>query len=181
MKIDIREKPTEEQIKETFEISVKRLQLYKNPNLKMKESLKQAVLGLIGGILLLTGSVLLGVFYKFDTLNIIAVTLAAVVCVFSIMWLVVIKKSYATAHTRLLDMDKSSLEYDEDGIAISMYEGSSNIRIHWKDIEFIRVFDHMVGVFDKSQTQALIFAVKYKDQVFSFMRENGINVKVVGQ
>ena len=120
-------------------------------------------------------TVALGVFVGFDTLTIIAVTLSGVVFLFSILWLVLFKTSFSKFRTEYLAIEKSSLTYDEDGIEVGM-NGTATVRIPWKKVKFIREFDEYYTVFEDSTTNALLIPVKYKDQVYNYIKENGLNL-----
>ena len=175
MTIEINEKPNENQIKEAYNISIQRGKIYVNPTAKLKDQNKQGILNILYGIVMILITVALGVFVGFDTLTIIAVTLSGVVFLFSILWLVLFKTSFSKFRTEYLAIEKSSLTYDEDGIEVGM-NGTATVRIPWKKVKFIREFDEYYTVFEDSTTNALLIPVKYKDQVYNYIKENGLNL-----
>ena len=175
MTIEINEKPNEDQIKEAYNISIQRGKIYVNPTAKLKDQNKQGILNILYGIVMILITVALGVFVGFDTLTIIAVTLSGVVFLFSILWLVLFKTSFSKFRTEYLAIEKSSLTYDEDGIEVGM-NGTATVRIPWKKVKFIREFDEYYTVFEDSTTNALLIPVKYKDQVYNYIKENGLNL-----
>lgn len=173
MTIEITDKPTKEQVREAYEISIQRNGIYANPNMKLKSQDKQAVLNILYGVALIIITVLLGIFNGFDTLTTIAMTLAGVVFIFAIMWLFMYKASFKKFSDAYQSLEKSELTYDEDGIAVGM-NGTANVRINWNKIKFIRTFEEFFVVFEDTTVNSLLIPVKYKEQILNYMSENSI-------
>lgn len=174
MTIEVNEKPSESQVKEAYEISIQRGKIYTNPNMKLKSQNKQAFLNILYGIGLLLINIVLGICFGFNAMEIVAITLSGVVLIFALLWLIMYKTSFKKFSDAYLAMEKSQLTYDEDGIEVGM-NGTSTVRIPWKKVKFIRTFEEFFAVFEDTTMNTLLIPVKFKDQVFNYIKENNLN------
>lgn len=176
MIIETTEKFTPEEIDEVFNIMVKSYQLYKDPSKKLGDSIKESIKNLIYGIVLLIIFLIFGFISKFNVITIIGMTLSVVLILICVLWLAVLKKNYKDKKALYEKGDHSKIIFDEQTIAVELENGSI-VKLKWTEIEFIRAFDHVVGVFSSDKTRALIIPLKYWDPIAQFMSENYIIVK----
>lgn len=177
MIIEANENFTQEDIDDVFQISINRLRLYKDPSKKLPNAFKEAYRNLISGIVLLTVTGILGILTRFNVIDVIAITLSAILLFVSILWLVILKKSYKDSKAQYEKKDpRSKIEVTEEFIAVEK-DDESKVKIKWSDIGFIKVFNATVGVFSSDKTRALIIPLKYWNQIAEFMNEKAILVK----
>jgi hypothetical protein len=72
------------------------------------------------------------------------------------------------------------LVMDEKGVELSG-AGTVSVSIPWPSVAFVRTFSHSV-CFIPASVGGVIISVdkKYRDQIMSWIRENGINVRLIG-
>ena len=176
MIIETTDKFTKEEIDELFAITVKRSQIYKTPEKPLKDPFKEAIGNIIWGICALAVNCLLGIFWKFNPIVVIAMTLSGVLILIGILLLVSGKKAYKDSCALLEKHDHSKIEFDEEKIGVEMDNGTT-VNIRWSEIEFIKVFKATVAIFASDKSRALIIPVKHWDPIAKFMEDNNIIVK----
>ena len=176
MIIETTDKFTKEEMDEVFAVTVKRSQIYKDPQKPLSSPFKEAVGGIIWGSCAFVITSLLGLYLKFNPVSVIAMTLSGVMIFVSVLMLVTAKKAYKDSCELLEKHDHSKIEFDEAMIGVEMDNGTT-VNIRWTEIEFIRVFNASVGIFAADKTRALIIPLKYWDPIAKFMQDNNIIVK----
>ncbi|MCR5287047.1 MAG: hypothetical protein K6D93_03765 [Saccharofermentans sp.] len=179
MIIETNDKFTKEEMDEVFSVTVKRAQIYKNPEKPLKDPFKEAVGNIIWGVCAFVVNLLLCLFTQSGPLRIIcvvAMTLSGVLILVGILLLVSGKKAYRDSCALLEKHDHSKIEFDEAMIGVEMDNGTT-VNIRWSEIEFIKVFKATVAIFASDKSRALIIPVKHWDPIAKFMEDNRIMVK----
>lgn len=176
MIIECNERFTDEEIDELFEISVRRTQLYKDPSKNLPNVFKETTKNIIFGAVMMPVLLILGLITRFTIATIVAMTLCAVIILISVMWLLMLKRSYKESKAVYGKDQHSKVEYTEEFIGVEMANGTT-VKIKWSEIEFIKVFKVTVGIFSSDKTRALIIPVRYWEEIGKFMEENNIIVK----
>lgn len=176
MIIESTDKFTKEEMDEIFNVTIKRTQIYKAPEKPLKDPFKEAIGNIIWGVCALAVNCLLGIFWKFNPIVIIVMTLSGVLILIGTLILVTGKKSYKEACALLEKHEHSKIEFDEEKIGIEMDSGTT-VNIKWSEIEFIRMFSATVTIFASDKSRALIIPLKHWDPIAKFMEDNRIIVK----
>lgn len=179
MIIETNDKFTKEEMDEVFAVTVKRSQIYKNPEKPLKDPFKDAISNIIWGVVAFSVNLLLCLIAQSGTLKticIVAMTLSGVLIFVGFLLLISGKKAYKDSCALLEKHDHSKIEFDEAMIGVEMDNGTT-VNIRWTEIEFIKVFKATVGIFAADKSRALIIPVKHWEPIGKFMEDNNIAVK----
>ena len=176
MIIETTDKFTKEEMDEVFAVTVKRSQIYKDPQKPLKDPFKDAVGGIIWGSVAFAVNFLLGLYLNFSPITVIAMTLSGVIIFIAVLMLVTGKKAYKDSCALLEKHDHSKIEFDESMIGVEMDNGTT-VNIRWSEIEFIKVFKFTVAIFAADKSRALIIPLKHWEPIAKFMEDSRIIVK----
>ena len=169
MRIEIKERGSEEFYRETVIVASQYQNLMKNPQRKLKNPFKSYRTGLIlCSVLFLLLGVLI-VLWGIDTTVVVALVVLAVNIILSIILLRNLNK---LKNTLMNDTRTSVFNMDERGVELDK-EGAHVVRIAWDNLAFIRVFDKSICFAAKEGTGLTIsIDRKYEDEIRGYMKEN---------
>ncbi len=151
--------------------------LQKNPECRLKNFLRQQIIGLIliaifCGILLAVGFL-----WRFSYLDIVALSLDGLVAFLCFFAIIVYKQRI---NKMAQSAGKSVFTLDEEGIEDDM-NGVQQVRLRWDSIAFVRSFDKCIVFFPKTVESGLIIFTnaENKNSILSFIKENNISVRVI--
>lgn len=176
MKFEFREKGSENFYRECVNVLVQYRSLLKKPEGKLKDyfRLMRNYLIILGVFLI--AIVVMNVMWEFDSLGFVAIAVLAIVMVLTGIYL-------RNMNRILRDMQDnfcpSVLTLDEKGVFLAR-ENGENVSMLWENIAFVRGFRETVGFLVGNATGISLFtSIEHKDAIFGYIRENGIDVKIV--
>lgn len=176
MKIEINEKGTPEFYKEVVCTTAQYARLVKNPEAKLIDSFKAIKTYIILCAVIFVLLIVMGIAWGMDLLTIVAIVMIGLALALSILQLTRLNK---VVESMLNGPHDSIFTVDEEGVELEKV-GSQLVRMSWNNVAFVRVFDESVCFFSKDvRGFVLALTKKYEKQVLDYIRENGINVRVI--
>ncbi|MBQ4304536.1 MAG: hypothetical protein II774_08620 [Lachnospiraceae bacterium] len=178
MQIEFKEKNSEDYFREGINVQVQYQVLQKKPEGKLKDYFSLTKKYLI--ILIVTAAVLVlvNIFTGFSGMSIFALIFLAVVALLDIRYSQTMNK---LLEGYLKETRHSTLKADEQGIRLEK-GGTQAASLSWSDISFMRVFDHSIlFAGSKAPGPFILVPVSCKEEIFSFMDQNGIRVRTIGR
>ena len=178
MRIEVREKGSLEFYREVIRATAQYQKLIKNPEAKLSDSFKLLKAYIAVCAVFMVVLLAMGIAIGFDALTVIAIVIM-VAC--TIISAVQFNRLNAAVKALVDDSHVSIFTLDEEGVELNK-EGAQVIRVSWDHVAFIRAFDESVCFFaDGPRGLVLAVTKKYEQQVFGHIRENGIDVRVIGR
>lgn len=177
MKIEFNEKESEAFYRECINVQVQYRTLQKNPEAKIRDYF--TIMNRYMVLLFVLAAILLfmGIMWGFSAAMIVALLFMAAVLVLVIRYL---RNMNITLRNFLEGKRQSVFTMDENGISISK-EGAHSVSFTWENTSFVRAFTEGICFAALSTSNMLIFLpIRCRDELFGYIRDNGINVKVIG-
>lgn len=176
MTIEIKEKGSRKFYKEVVNVLTQYRQLLYKPEDKLKDNftryiLLTAVMAFLAIIYVISGSK-----GAFTTSKILVVVFGSLAAIASLVNYLRMNKA---VNAYLADDRPSAVNLDENGIEIEK-TGSQAVRLAWDNVAFVRSFSEATCFFAKDLS-GIVLCVNnnYKKEVLDYIKNNGIDVKVV--
>ena len=118
----------------------------------------------------------MGINKGFSAMVVICVLASGLAVTLTIVYLMRMNKQVSTF---LEDARTSVVTLDESGVELNK-EGSQVVRLGWDNVALVRAFAESVCFISKDLSGVVIAVpVKYKDEIFGYMKSAGIDVKTV--
>lgn len=178
MQIEFKEKHSEEYFREGVNVQVQYQVIHKKPEDKLKDYFSLTKKYLI--VLIATAAVLIlvNIFTGFSGLSVFALIFLAAVAFLDVR--------YSQSMNKLLEgylkeTRHSTFKADGQGIRLEK-GGAAAASLNWSDISFVRVFDHSIlFAGSKAPGPFILVPVSCKEEIFSYMDQNGISVRTIGR
>ncbi|MGX8687764.1 MAG: hypothetical protein ACSW8K_08220 [bacterium] len=178
MQIEFREKHSEDYFREGVNVQVQYQVIHKKPEDKLKDYFTLTKRYLI--ILIVTAAVLIlvNVFTGFSGPSIFALIFLAAVAFLDVRYSQTMNK---LLEGYLKETRHSVLKADGQGIRLEK-GGAQAVSLNWSDISFVRVFEHSIlFAGSKAPGPFILVPVTCKEEIFSFIDQNGIRVRTIGR
>ena len=176
MRIEVKEKGTKEFYEEVVNASSQYRSLIKNPDAKLRNTIKSFKIDLILCAVFLILLVVIGALWGFDTLTVIGIVLLVVVAIFCGAFLNNMNKA---VKRYLEDQCTSVVTLDESGVELSK-EGSNVIRLAWDNVAFVRVFKESVCFLSKDMTSIMLAVnIAHKQEILDYIRTSNVPVQII--
>ena len=177
MTIHTNDPMNKESAREIFNIMSMYAKLRDDPEAKVKDLIRSSKIFLIISIV---GIGVMGLFILlkgFDVPNIVMLSIWGMLFLLLLTFNITANKRVNELVTNFSGFE-SDIILDNGGIEIQ--SELQNVRIKWKNTASVRTFEHIVCVFSNDASGLSIIApVKYKDEIYGFIKDNKIKVKVV--
>lgn len=151
--------------------------LHKNPECKLKNFLKQQIIGLILIAIFCVILLAVGFLWRFTYLDIVALSLDGLVAFLCLFAIIVYKQRI---NKMAQSAGKNVFTLDEEGVEDDM-DGTQQVRVKWDSIAFVRTFNKCIVFFPKTVESGMIIFTKAenKNSIINFIKENNISVRVI--
>ena len=176
MTIEIKEKGTRQFYKEVVNVTTQYRQLLYRPEDKLKDNFRHNIFLIAAMAALFIISLIGCINGSFNTMSILIMVLAALALAATAIVLVRMNKM---VDGYLADDRPSAVTIDENGVELEK-TGSQAVRLAWDNVAFVRSFTESTCFFSKDLS-GIVLAVTndHKKELLDYIKENGIDVKVV--
>ncbi len=174
--IEIKERGDEAFYAEVVNVICQYRWLLREPARKLKDFFRLYKIYVILLAALCVLNLAAGIAWGFDYMGVIAVLLTGIACLFSAYYYVNLskmkKQMMEDGHTSVLTVDGSGVQLEKIGV--------QSVTMNWHNVAFVRVFGESFCFLSKNQTGFVIaVTAKYKDEVLSYIKDNGFPVRIV--
>ncbi|MBR7046238.1 MAG: hypothetical protein IKI23_11355 [Lachnospiraceae bacterium] len=178
MQIEFKEKHSEDYFREGVNVQVQYQVIQKKPEGKLKDYFTLTKRYLI--ILIATAAVLVlvNIFTGFSGMSIFALIFLGVVALLDIRYSQTMNK---LLEGYLKETRHSTFKADSQGIRLER-GGAAAASLNWSEVSFVRVFEHCIlFAGTKAPGPFILVPVSCREEIFSFMDQNGIKVRTIGR
>lgn len=173
-------KDTEEAfLYEAFSVMGQMASIYKNPEVPYKDAFKTTRQSVLLGAGLLILIFAMGFLLKFDVFVIVTTSIACVLFLCTLAITIFFRIAYKQFKEKFMKFEHTTLTLDNEGVKLDM-EDQLTVKIHWEDVLAVRFYKESFFFFNKDKKlQSIVSEKDHKEDVLAFIKEYGINVRII--
>lgn len=154
--------------------------LAKDPSVKISDYRKTMTVYLIIGAAIAVFSLIVGIFFGFGLFDYMAITIAFLCIFIAVFALVNFNKMVKTQMAQQESGTKTSLTLDKEGISFA--SDTNNLNVAWSGVKFMRIEKDVIFFFpEQYQTVPVLFShARNKDKILASLKEDEVNIKIIG-
>ena len=154
--------------------------LAKDPGVKISDYRKTMTVYLIIGAAIAVFSLIVGIIFGFGLFDYMAITIAFLCIFIAVFALVNFNKMVKTQMAQQESGTKTSLTLDKEGISFA--SDTNNLNVAWSGVKFMRIEKDVIFFFpEQYQTVPVLFShARNKDKILASLKEDEVNIKIIG-